>query len=163
MKEEKRSNIAKEIYIEHVAESDDERKRATAKRLYGYYEAFNLRPMVVREEGNTYHVECPSLPGCVAEGSTAEEALENGKKAQYKWAEIAVENGEEIPLEDERTEFSGQFKLRIPKSLHRSMTEHAKEEGISLNQYILFLLSKNDALYSSRRNKKKQEETEEEQ
>ena len=41
--------------------------------------------------------------------------------------------------------YSGQFKLRIPKSLHKSLTEHAKREGISMNQYCVYLLSKNDA------------------
>ena len=43
--------------------------------------------------------------------------------------------------------YSGQFKLRIPKSLHRSLSMHAKEEGISMNQYCLYLLAKNDAEY----------------
>ena len=37
--------------------------------------------------------------------------------------------------------FSGQFKLRLPKSLHRDLTERAKEEGTSLNQYCVYLLS----------------------
>ena len=46
--------------------------------------------------------------------------------------------------------YSGQFKLRIPKSLHRSLAEHAKEEGISMNQYCVYLLSKNDALYAKK-------------
>ena len=41
--------------------------------------------------------------------------------------------------------YSGQFKLRIPKSLHRSLAEHARQEGISMNQYCVYLLSRNDA------------------
>ena len=44
--------------------------------------------------------------------------------------------------------YSGQFKLRIPRSLHRSLAEHSKREGISMNQYCVYLLSKNDAVYS---------------
>ena len=47
--------------------------------------------------------------------------------------------------------YSGQFKLRIPKSLHRSLSMHAKEEGISMNQYCLYLLAKNDAEYKKER------------
>ena len=39
--------------------------------------------------------------------------------------------------------YSGQFKLRIPKSLHRQLAEQAKAEGISMNQYCVCLLSKN--------------------
>ena len=60
-----------------------------------------------------------------------------------------MEDGIEIvePSEDiDLSAYSGQFKLRIPKSLHRSLSIHAKEEGISMNQYCLYLLSKNDAL-----------------
>ncbi|MFA6663841.1 MAG: toxin-antitoxin system HicB family antitoxin, partial [Lachnospiraceae bacterium] len=33
-----------------------------------------------------------------------------------------------------------------PKSLHRSLSEHSKEEGISMNQYCVYLLSRNDTL-----------------
>ena len=46
------------------------------------------------------------------------------------------------------SDYSGQFKLRIPKTLHRSLSVHAKEEGISMNQYCLYLLSMNDAVHS---------------
>ena len=31
----------------------------------------------------------------------------------------------------------GQFKLRIPRSLHRSLAEHSQREGISMNQYCV--------------------------
>lgn len=43
-------------------------------------------------------------------------------------------------------EYSGQFKIRMPRSLHRDLAEHSKKEGISMNQYCIYLLSKNDAL-----------------
>ena len=39
--------------------------------------------------------------------------------------------------------YSGQFKLRIPKSLHRRLAEQARQEGISMNQYCVYLLSRN--------------------
>lgn len=39
-------------------------------------------------------------------------------------------------------EYSGQFKLRIPKSLHRTLALHAKEEGVSMNQYCATILAK---------------------
>ena len=39
-------------------------------------------------------------------------------------------------------EFSGKISLRVPKSLHRNLVNSAKEEGISLNQYILYKLAK---------------------
>ena len=36
---------------------------------------------------------------------------------------------------------TGQMPLRIPRSLHRSLKEQADREGVSLNQYCLFLLA----------------------
>ncbi|MCI6921284.1 MAG: histidine phosphatase family protein [Lachnospiraceae bacterium] len=56
--------------------------------------------------------------------------------------------GIEIHEPDSLEDYSGQFKLRIPRSLHRSLAEHSKREGISMNQYCVYLLSKNDAVYS---------------
>ena len=44
--------------------------------------------------------------------------------------------------------YSGQFKLRIPRSLHRLLAEHSQREGISMNQYCVYLLSRNDAIFS---------------
>nr|WP_242953521.1 toxin-antitoxin system HicB family antitoxin [Enterocloster citroniae] len=38
--------------------------------------------------------------------------------------------------------YSGQFKLRLPKSLHRQLTQHSKREGVSMNQYCVYLLAK---------------------
>jgi hypothetical protein len=37
--------------------------------------------------------------------------------------------------------FSGQFRLRIPGSLHSALVEEARSQGISLNSYVIFLLS----------------------
>ncbi len=69
----------------------------------------------------------------------------NAKKA---WLEAAMEEGIEIHEPDSLEDYSGQFKLRIPRSLHRSLAEHSKKEGISMNQYCVYLLSRNDAVYS---------------
>ncbi|MCD5406261.1 MAG: toxin-antitoxin system HicB family antitoxin [Desulfotomaculum sp.] len=39
--------------------------------------------------------------------------------------------------------FSGKFTLRIPKSLHGILAKQAEQEDISLNQYLLSLISFN--------------------
>ncbi|MGN0682456.1 MAG: toxin-antitoxin system HicB family antitoxin [Oscillospiraceae bacterium] len=41
-------------------------------------------------------------------------------------------------------DYSGHFKLRIQKSLHQQFSEHAKQDGISINRYCLYLLTKFD-------------------
>lgn len=38
---------------------------------------------------------------------------------------------------------SAQMPLRIPHSLHRGLKDAAKAEGVSLNQYCLYLLARN--------------------
>lgn len=64
------------------------------------------------------------------------------------WLEAALEEGVEIHEPDSLEDYSGQFKLRIPRSLHRLLAEHSQREGISMNQYCVYLLSRNDAVFS---------------
>lgn len=97
-----------------------------------------------RDEGG-FVVSFPDLPGCITCGETVKAAVENAKDAKRAWLEAALEDGILIREPDDMENYSGQFKLRIPKSLHKSLTEHAKREGISMNQYCVYLLSKNDA------------------
>lgn len=94
-----------------------------------------------------YVVTYPDLPGCLAIGDTIDEAVKNAYDAKRSWFEAAVQDGVQISEPNEIESYSGQFKLRIPKSLHRSLSEHSKAEGISMNQYCIYLLTKNDAAY----------------
>lgn len=93
-------------------------------------------------------VSYPDLPGCITCGETIESALKNGEDAKKQWLAAAIEDGVEIYVPREVDSYSGQFKLRIPKNLHHSLTVHARKEGVSLNQYCLYLLSKNDVEYN---------------
>ena len=72
----------------------------------------------------------------------------DAQDAKKAWVQAALEEGIEIHEPDSLEEYSGQFKLRIPRSLHRSLAEHSKREGISMNQYCVYLLSRNDAILS---------------
>ena len=98
------------------------------------------------DEGG-YAVSYPDLPGCVSCGETLESAVRNGEDAKKAWLLAALEDGIDIPEPNQLEQYSGQFKLRIPKSLHRQLAEHSKREGISMNQYCLYLLAKNDASF----------------
>jgi len=46
------------------------------------------------EEDGGYVVDCPALPGCISQGDTVEEALENIKDAIQGWLEVSAERGE---------------------------------------------------------------------
>ena len=96
-----------------------------------------------------YAVCWPELPGCMTCGETVEEAVRNAADAKYAWLEAALEDGFVIPVPANLDDYSGQFKLRLPKSLHRDLSEQAKAEGISMNQYCLYLLAMNSAKYTA--------------
>ncbi|HID55533.1 TPA: type II toxin-antitoxin system HicB family antitoxin [Candidatus Poribacteria bacterium] len=51
------------------------------------------------EEGG-YTVYVPSLPGCISEGDTYQEALKNIQEAIEGWIEVSKEFGDEIPSSD---------------------------------------------------------------
>ncbi len=87
----------------------------------------------------------PDLPGCLSLGDTAEEAVANAADAKRAWLEAALEDGIEIQEPDRLRDYSGQFKLRLPRSLHKSLAERSKQEGVSMNQYCVYLLTKNNA------------------
>ena len=93
-------------------------------------------------------VTYPDLPGCLTFAETIEEAIKNSEDAKKAWLEAAIEDGIKINEPDELDNYSGQFKLRIPKSLHKSLAEHSKAEGISMNQYCLYLLTMNDKAHA---------------
>lgn len=103
------------------------------------------------DEGG-YVARYPDLPGCITVGCSMEEAVKNAEDAEdakKEWLTAALESGVEIAEPASQNGYSGQFKLRIPKSLHRRLAEHSKEEGGSMNQYCVYLLSRNDALESA--------------
>ena len=100
-----------------------------------------------KEEGG-FVVSYPELPGCVTCGETIESAIANAQDAKKAWLEAAIADGIKIQEPDDLENYSGQFKLRIPRSLHKSLAEHSQQEGISMNQYCVYLLAKNDAAYS---------------
>ncbi len=49
------------------------------------------------EEDQKWIVDVPELPGCMADGATAEEALENAEIVISEWLETAEALGREIP------------------------------------------------------------------
>ena len=96
------------------------------------------------EEGG-YAGMYPDLPGCITCADTIDKLAINAEDAKKAWLEAALEDGITINEPEDKTSsnYSGQFKLRIPKSLHKELAEQSKFEGISMNQYCLYLLSQN--------------------
>jgi antitoxin HicB len=116
------------------------------KKTLDYY--FSLKypfkiETITEEDGGGYMITYTDLPGCISDGETIEELLLNGEDAKRAWIQTAYEKSMEIPEPNSISDkFSGRITLRTPKSLHRDLVEQAEKEGISLNQYIVYLLSK---------------------
>jgi predicted RNase H-like HicB family nuclease len=50
-------------------------------------------------EDGYYVVECPSLPGCISQGSTKEEAITNIKEAIQLYTDALLDQGMQVPVE----------------------------------------------------------------
>ena len=106
---------------------------------------YRLEIVEDKSEGG-YVASYPDLSGCLTCGETIEEVVKNANDAKKEWLLAAIEENIDIPEPDTLDNYSGQFKLRMPRSLHKSLANHDLREGISMNQYCLYLLSKNDGL-----------------
>ena len=108
-----------------------------------YYMGLPYRIEIVKEqEEGGYVLHCPELPGCITCGETVPEGLEMLEDAKKCWFAACLEDGVPIPEPAQLEDYSGQFKLRLPKSLHKQLAQRSSEEGVSMNQYCVYLLSK---------------------
>jgi predicted RNase H-like HicB family nuclease len=57
-----------------------------------------------RDEDGVWVVECPAIPGCVSQGTTKEEALENVKEAIALCLEVRAEQGLPLTIETRQIE-----------------------------------------------------------
>jgi len=100
----------------------------------------SVRPLA-EEDGGGWLVEFPDLKGCIGTGDTTVEAIEDAIAAKEAWLEVALENGKKIPEPNNMNKYSGNFALRMPKSLHQWVAENSEKEGVSINQFINHVLS----------------------
>ena len=94
------------------------------------YLAMSYRMEIVedKDEGG-FVVSFPDLPGCISCGETVESAVANALDAKKEWLAAALEEGVKIHEPDSLADYSGQFKLRIPRSLHRSLAVHSERRN----------------------------------
>ncbi len=57
-----------------------------------------------RDEDGAWVVECPSIPGCVSQGTTRDEALANVKDAIKACLEVRSERGMPLTVETREVE-----------------------------------------------------------
>lgn len=57
-----------------------------------------------RDEDGIWIIECPAIPGCVSQGKTKDEALENIKDAIHQCLQVRAENGLPLTIETRQIE-----------------------------------------------------------
>jgi len=57
-----------------------------------------------RDEDGVWIAECPSIPGCVSQGKTKQEAVENVKDAIALCLEVRSEKGLPLTIETQQVE-----------------------------------------------------------
>ena len=106
-----------------------------------YYLNLRYSVAIYPDKEGGYTAIISDLPGCITQGETLAEIVENIEDARRLWIETAYAYGDKIPLPSEQEKYSGRLLLKMPKSLHQRLVQNAEAEGASLNQYILALLS----------------------
>lgn len=96
-----------------------------------------VRPLT-ESDGGGYAATVPDLPGCMSDGETMLEAIGNIAGAIESWKEGAEELGRSIP---EPGSTVGQWRQRLPKSLHLELKQIAQAEGVSLNSLVAAMIA----------------------
>lgn len=96
-----------------------------------------LRPLSA-EDGGGWLASVPDLPGCMSDGETMQEAIDNVTEAMQSWREAAQELGRAVPAPGSSR---GEWRQRVPKTVHYHLTELARCEGVSLNTLVATVLA----------------------
>lgn len=88
-----------------------------------------------------YVATSPEFPGVSAVAPTAEEALAEARIALQAAVETYDEEGWQLPTPLRSAQHSGQFRLRVPHSLHSALVARAAAEGVSLNTLAVTYLA----------------------
>lgn len=105
-----------------------------------YYMALPYDVIVTGSVSEGFAASIPDLPGCITCADTIDVLFEMLEDAKKCWLAAAIEDGVNIKEPETEESYSGRFSLRIPKTLHKKLTEKARSEGVSLNQYCSYKL-----------------------
>jgi len=99
------------------------------------------RKVFYSDEDHGWIAIAPEIPGCSAFGKTDAIALRELDVAIKGHLAVRQKHGFPIPKPINGQKLEGKILLRLPKALQRTLKEDAVEEGISVNQYALFLIA----------------------
>lgn len=96
------------------------------------------------EQDGTYLAIAPEFPGISGFGDSADEALAEVRVALELAVETYLDQGWPIPSARAAPEAdlpSGEFRVRIPRSMHAQLAQRAATEGVSQNQLVVAYLA----------------------
>lgn len=98
---------------------------------------FTIRPLS-DADGGGFAIEYPDLPGCISDGSTPQEAIREGCDAVKSYILSCAQHGDPLPRPREA---SGQWRQRVPRSVHSRLVTRARQEGVSLNTLVTTMIA----------------------
>ena len=108
-----------------------------------YYMSLNYPMEIIEDKAEGgFTIIFNDLPGCITCCEKVEDIIKTAEDAKRSWLIESLKDGDYIKEPRIIDDYSGQFKIRIPKTLHKCLVESANKEGVSMNQYCLYLLSK---------------------
>ena len=104
------------------------------------------------DEDEGFIAVAPDLPGASAWGKTESVAIQELHTVIELWVKAARKVGNLVPKPSDRTDanYSGKFLMRVPRRLHAELAQAAKAQGVSLNQYVLYVLTKGHSARAKR-------------
>jgi len=104
-------------------------------------EAFRYRIVTEwSDEDQAFIARVPVLERCAAHSDTPEGAAKQAREAALAILESMRARGEAPPPPDASVDYSGQLRLRLPKSLHERIARLATAEGLSINSLLLSMI-----------------------
>jgi predicted RNase H-like HicB family nuclease len=93
------------------------------------------------DEDAGYIATCIELPYLSGFGESPDDALAELRSAIKGAVETLIAKSSPIPRPLSGHAYSGQFRMRVPKSMHRDLALRAEGDGVSLNTLILTYLA----------------------
>lgn len=94
------------------------------------------------DEDDEFVAVVPELPLISGLGPTREKAVKQCMAAASLVIQSLREEGRPLPQPNKIVPYSGQLRLRMPRYLHAQLAALAEQEGMSLNSYMVYLLTR---------------------
>ena len=101
---------------------------------YSYHAAWS-------DADSAYVATSSEFAGLSGFGDSAEEAIAQLRVAIELALEVYREEGAAVPSARKLPAYSGQFRLRVPRSIHEELARRAELEGVSLNTLAVAFIS----------------------